>query len=145
MAQATPELCAFLRNARIARGMTQKQVAEKIGTSTCQVSNWERMAVTPYPRNLKKWSDAVGVFVDVDVPDEKPKKASDATMKLCHRLRSARIVRNMTSQEVADELGVIRKTVLGWERGHLVPSVKKFIEWADVLDLKVALDLKEEL
>jgi len=51
--------------ARIAAGMSQAQLAERIGTTQQQLSRWETGARVPRVDVLKKIADALGVGVDV--------------------------------------------------------------------------------
>lgn len=48
----------FLQDARIKVGLSQKEVADRLGYQTAQyVSNWERGIATPPGRTLRKLAD----------------------------------------------------------------------------------------
>lgn len=53
-----------LKAARKAAGLTQKQLAEKIGCKQKDVSRWEIDGREPSVRTLKKIADALGCLMD---------------------------------------------------------------------------------
>lgn len=58
------EIGARLKSARTARGLTQEQVAEKIGVSRQSVSNWENARSYPDIVSVIKLSDLYSVSLD---------------------------------------------------------------------------------
>ncbi|MEN0059669.1 MAG: helix-turn-helix transcriptional regulator [Bdellovibrio sp.] len=63
--QKQSDLAGFLKDKRIKSGLSQKEVADKLGYTTPQfVSNWERGMSAPPIEVLKKLSDLY------DVPSE---------------------------------------------------------------------------
>ena len=48
-------------------------------------------------------------------------------------LSTARISRNLTSQQLADQIGSSRKSVSRWENGSSVPRLSMLIRLSDVL------------
>ena len=62
-------------------------------------------------------------------------------MKPRHDLRNLvrqhRLLRSMTQQELADQLGVTRQTVLSIEKGKYTPSVALALCLAEVFDVSV--------
>lgn len=51
-----------IRNARLAKGMTQEELAEKVGVKKSAVAKWENGRVSEIKRsNLKMLSDALGL------------------------------------------------------------------------------------
>ncbi|MHB8304259.1 MAG: helix-turn-helix domain-containing protein [Acidobacteriaceae bacterium] len=54
-----------LANQRRRKGLTQAQVAEKIGTSTPQLSRTERRPENVNMRTLLRYADAIGMDLDV--------------------------------------------------------------------------------
>lgn len=59
--QVTNRIGANLRAARNGAGLTQRQLAERIGTDSFQVSRWERGANRPQDATLAALADALGV------------------------------------------------------------------------------------
>lgn len=50
-----------LRSLRAGAGLTQQQLADKLGVSHISVSRWERGEAIPSPKNIKKMADMFGV------------------------------------------------------------------------------------
>ena len=50
-----------MRRARDARGLTQKELAEKIGRGQITVSSWERDETSPTIKDLKLIAELLGV------------------------------------------------------------------------------------
>jgi transcriptional regulator with XRE-family HTH domain len=61
-------LARHLQKVRIARGITQEQLAEKIGTSTQWIGNIETGREVPNLAMLEKIARALGVKVKVLIP-----------------------------------------------------------------------------
>jgi transcriptional regulator with XRE-family HTH domain len=55
------ELAGILRAARLAAGLTQRQVADALGLPHTYPSRWERGAVRPRPANLLGLADLYGL------------------------------------------------------------------------------------
>lgn len=50
-----------LRALRVGMGLTQAQLADKLGVSNLTVSRWEQGKGMPAPKNIKKMSEIFGV------------------------------------------------------------------------------------
>lgn len=50
-----------LKDARLARNLTHKEVAEGIGVTLAQVSGWERGINSPHPHDLVVWMQFLGI------------------------------------------------------------------------------------
>lgn len=59
--QVTNRIGANLRAARKRSGLTQRQLAERIGTDSFQVSRWERGANRPQDETLHALAGALGL------------------------------------------------------------------------------------
>lgn len=53
------------------------------------------------------------------------------------RIRDARIGKNMTQVELADEMGVSYQAVSNWERGNSMPDISKLSDLCGVLDISL--------
>lgn len=60
----TPDMCAKMKAVRIARGLSQAQLAEKVGCAQKDISRWESGAHEPSIANLKKLAAALACKVD---------------------------------------------------------------------------------
>lgn len=59
------ELSNFLLKAREDKGLTQKQLADKLGIASAQlISNWERGLCAPPLKKLNSLSNALGIQFD---------------------------------------------------------------------------------
>ena len=59
------------------------------------------------------------------------------TMKIAKKIREARMAKNMTQMNLADELGVSYQAVSNWERGNSMPDISKLEDLCKALDITV--------
>lgn len=59
------------------------------------------------------------------------------TMKVAGAIREARISKNMTQMNLADEMGVSCQAVSNWERGSSMPDIGKLEELCRILELSL--------
>lgn len=57
--------------------------------------------------------------------------------RVSQQIRDARIRRNMTQSNLADELGVSYQAVSNWERGNSLPDISKYEDLCRILDLRL--------
>ena len=57
--------------------------------------------------------------------------------RVSQQIRDARISKNMTQSNLADELGVSYQAVSNWERGNSLPDISKYEDLCRILDLKL--------
>lgn len=57
--------------------------------------------------------------------------------RVSQRIRDARIRKNMTQSNLADELGVSYQAVSNWERGNSLPDISKYEDLCRILELKL--------
>ena len=79
----------------------------------------------------------LGVFDPSDYPyffPEKMEKRGDR-MKLNEFLKEARIKKGLTQRQLAEKLGVKYQLIQQYEYGKLIPSVKRLIQLAKILDI----------
>lgn len=106
-------LGARLRQARMDRGLRQKEVAEELGVHPDTVKNWENGRSEPTLKAVPKVLEFLGDFtLESPVIDE------NFTGWFTLERRKA----GLSQQEVAERLGVTEKTVRSWERGEHRPS-----------------------
>ena len=43
-------------------------------------------------------------------------------MSFCNEIRGVRKSKGLTQQELAEEIGVVRSTIIAWEKGRYVPN-----------------------
>lgn len=76
-----PLFGARLREMRIARGLTQPEIAERVGTSASNISDLERGIKVPTLTTVARLADALGCNVTelVEVLDRRPRRATKGT------------------------------------------------------------------
>ena len=63
-------------------------------------------------------------------------------MKICERLKQARLAINMTQEVVAEKVGVSRQTMSNWENGKSYPDISSIITLSDIYGLTLDSLLK---
>jgi transcriptional regulator with XRE-family HTH domain len=97
------------RNARLAAGMTQHELARQLGVAGGErVSRWELGRSTPRSETLMRAADVLGV----DPAELVGGRGESPT------LRSLRRSRGLTLSELAREIHVSKSTVSRWESGR---------------------------
>lgn len=88
------EIGARLKSARTARGLTQEQVAEKIGVSRQSVSNWENSRSYPDIVSVIKLSDLYSVSLDELLKEDADmiKHLDDATNEVKSRRSFSKLI-----------------------------------------------------
>lgn len=56
---------SFLRSARIHRGLSQADLADKLGTTQSAISEWENGVVVPTVTSFIVWAGALGVRISL--------------------------------------------------------------------------------
>lgn len=64
---------------------------------------------------------------------------------LSHNLKTLRMKRGMSQEELAEKVSVVRQTVSKWEKGLSVPDSELLIKLSEVLDVPVGTLLGEDL
>ena len=94
-----------LKSARLQRSLRQIDAAKLLGVSQHGYIGWETDMKFPLPRYIP----SIVLFVGYD-PMPAPETCGQ-------RLRHLRLLRGLTSQEMAEEIGVNQSTVLAREAG----------------------------
>ena len=107
----------LLREARLAAGYSQPQLAQLVGVSIGTVKAWESGRRAPKPATQRQVADVLGLgFEDLEVPE--PDGRED--------LRRLRQARGWTRAEAAERLGVEPFTLQRVEEGlELPPDPRK--------------------
>lgn len=58
-----------IKKARLTAGITQTDLAQKVGVSSCAVGQWEKGITRPRPGRLKRLASELGTTVDELVSD----------------------------------------------------------------------------
>ena len=94
------------RAARLAAGLTQKQLAAELRIAQSQISDWERGDVNPRARALHAAAERLGLPVGELVDTDDPPT-----------LRQLRQLAGLSQREIAAQLGVTQQAYNRVERG----------------------------
>ncbi len=114
---------------RRAKKMPQYELAETIGKSRIQVSNYETGVSNPSPEVLSQIASALNVSVD-DL------KGSKEVVPR-YDIRGARMKKGLSQVQFAEALGVVQSTVSLYEKHIRTPSDEMLAKIADILDTTV--------
>ncbi|MGA1868534.1 MAG: helix-turn-helix transcriptional regulator [bacterium] len=103
-----------IRKKRIELRLTQKELAQKIGTSEVTIYNWENN----YAKLSIKWWPKIIDFLGY-APYSPPQSLGD-------RLAAYRRFQGLTQKEVARKMGVNKTTIRDWENREHIPKEKFF-------------------
>lgn len=101
-----------IARARMAAGLTQKQLADAIGSIPAEVSRWEHGERAPRASKLKQIADALGCSIldlmePSDRADEQDKKAEKMTSEQTARLIEWLKAQGMTDAQIVQCLEYI--------------------------------------
>lgn len=128
-----PELVAMkpgeIKMLRSRLGLTQVELARRLGVSPAAVTTWEAGRTTPTPHNRQ----ALAAMRDLK-PQEPEEARGPARLRARQRapkaaispdaIRALRKRLNMSQKQFADTVGVSLNTVSNWETGHTAPRYK---------------------
>jgi transcriptional regulator with XRE-family HTH domain len=143
-----------IRIARLARGLTQEELANQIDTDHSAISNWERGVNNPEPRfipllaqalEVDAWLLVTGMVKEIALSEEQIRKRlslrgiENITIKhiVGERIRLARIIKGLTLEELGKLLTppLSRQTINYWENGIHAPSGKYIPQLAEILEI----------
>lgn len=124
------EPCSPLAAARIAAGLTQAQLAKRVGVTMAVVSNWERGLSQVGAKHLPALADAIGFAPEAS--EARPEKEYPFP-DFGEALTSLRERAGLKRGEVAHRLGVTLPCYAGYEQGKTLPPPKRLNDIAAVL------------
>jgi len=107
-----------LHNARLAKGLSQNQVADALGVTQPSYADWERSVVSLKPEYLPKLSQVLGVAVDhlLGIEQRQTRKAGGPTGKLRRLFEEANRLPRYQQQRViaiVEDMLVAQRTKAG--------------------------------
>lgn len=90
----------IIREARLKAGLTQTELADRLGRDRAQVARWETGAQEPSFENLRAVVEACGFVLEVEIAERKETPHFDAELE-----RSLLRAPQQRVQDLLDELG----------------------------------------
>ena len=118
----------LVRNERLRRGTTQRELADRLGFHQRSLHDWERGNSYPQHSHLKALRDWLE---EDDIAAQAP-LTEWLDSDFGERLRERRHEWEMSEDELAEYLGVKKRTLRAWESGTCLPDVtrtKRLWEW----------------
>lgn len=111
-----------IRYERKKAGLTQTQLAAKIGVSESRISQYERGMENPRVCTLLKIADAIGVPYHSWGPDAPEKNLSDERLTVGKNLQMERRKAGLTQKALSDLSGIPVITIQGYEAEKFTPK-----------------------
>lgn len=126
------EVARLIHQRRTEAGLTQKDLAERIGTRQSVISRLESADYDGHSLTMvQRIAEALGLRVTVAMAGSGP-DPSDALPAL---LRALRRRRSLTIDQLAAALGVERERLAAMERGCVVPDERLLAAFSDLFDI----------
>lgn len=138
-----------LKVLRKKKGLTQQEVADKIGINRPSYLNWEKGRREPSFENLSMLACIFDVSIDyllgdyLEISKERYLEIKESgLMKTSNvfpqRLKELRLKKRLTQIELGEKVGVKQSTFTNWENGKREPNFETLLKLAD--SLEVSLD-----
>lgn len=116
-----------IRAMRQIRGLTQKELGQKLGLSFQSVAQWENGLRCPKIETLKRIADALEMPVGAFLPSMGIGESAG------RRIKMARERQNMTQKELAEKMGTTSQNISQYERNIINPKPETIKKFADAL------------
>ena len=113
-----------IRNERLRRGMSQRELAGRLGVGMTSIRKWEHGTYPPrhsHLKVLKEWLEED----NIDSPGPSYPLTELLAPDFGDRIVDRRREWGITQSELAERLGVHEATLSGWENGRYFPSAVK--------------------
>ena len=127
-------IAARIKEAREAAGLTQAQLAKIVGTTSQNISQYERGLRKPKIEMMKKLADALECPVDTFTTDDLSEEIPSPEL-ISKKIHDCRTAAGLTQQELAEKIGLDGATIGKYERGILRPKSETIKKIADVLGI----------
>lgn len=136
-----------IRKTRIEKGLTQKQLADRMGVTQSHVWQYENGLVKPSDKQIKKFADALGISVNELLSAEESNKTENKskTMTVGERIREIRQKAGLTQKQLADRMSVTPSHIGQYERGVVHPSNEQIKKFADALNIPFEILLADQI
>lgn len=115
-------------------GLTQKELAQKMGLSFQSIAQWENDLRKPKIETLKKIAVALECPIDTFTADDLIEEIPSPEL-ISKKIHDCRTAAGLTQQELAEKIGLDGATIGKYERGILRPKSETLKKIADVLGI----------
>ena len=115
-------------------GLTQKELAQKMGLSFQSIAQWENDLRKPKIETLKKIADALECPIDTFTVDDLSEEIPSPEL-ISKKIHDCRTAAGLTQQELAEKIGLDGATIGKYEREILRPKSETLKKIADVLGI----------
>lgn len=136
-----------IRKVRTDKGLTQKQLADRMSVTQSHVWQYENGLVKPSDKQVKKFADALGVSVKelLSVEENNKTENESIAMTVGERIREIRQKAGLTQKQLADRMGVTPSQIGQYERGLVNPSNTQIKKFADALNIPFEILLADQI
>ncbi len=127
----------MIRFLRLKRGITQEELAERLGVEKASIYNWEVGKVIPRMKHLKKLSEIFEVPV-YDLLREGPVGNIFNSSAVMGKIKLLRKMHGLSQKELADRVGVTVGAVSKWERGLSLPDKVHLKKLSEIFNVPVS-------
>ena len=132
-AEVSNKFSREIKRHRLTLGMSCKELARAIDVHPATVYHWEK-GMMPNIIMLPKIARALHVTeMELLYPSDDEYPESKLNEKLVREIKRLRLLREITQEEFAEQVGVTRSTVARWETGEVEPDVKYLSKFAEIL------------
>ena len=132
-AEVSNKFSREIKRHRLTLGMSREELARAIDVHPATVYHWEK-GMMPNIIMLPKIARALHVTeMELLYPSDDEYPESKLNEKLVREIKRLRLLREITQEEFAEQVGVTRSTVARWETGEVEPDVKYLSKFAEIL------------
>ncbi len=122
-----------IRELRIAKGLTQQEVADQLGKSLSAYKLYETGVNEPGIQTLHKLSSLLGASVDYLIENY----AVPVKNSFGERIKACRIGKGYTQSGLGKLIGAQQNTLAAWEQGRTQPNFQMLLKLSEALGVTI--------
>ena len=123
-----------LKTIRLSLDLTQDELAARLGTTKQAISRYENSEREPNLRTAREFSEKLGVSLTVLADDSLPLSCFPSIETVGMRIRSERVSRHMSLDELAKRSNIGTESIAKFERDDKAPSPSDLMKIAEGLE-----------
>jgi transcriptional regulator with XRE-family HTH domain len=140
-------IAAAIWRARIAANLTQVQLAQRLDTEQCSISNLEHGRTKSKIRLLRRIAEATGhnLLIDLQLPSAAPSAKQSyrhSRPQIAAMIRRARMTANLTQVELAKRLKTVQGNVSNLEQGRTQPTIRTLSRIAEATGHRLVVEFR---